>query len=77
VRSVAIPRTNKPGVAGRDFEHRRSFRNTIKSSMGSEGRITRWKRSYGWNPTEVTRVRTWCAYGLFGYNLVKISALAT
>jgi IS5 family transposase len=30
VRSVAIPRQSNPGVARREFEHRRAFRNKIK-----------------------------------------------
>jgi transposase, IS5 family len=79
VRSVAIPRTSKPGAARREFEHRRAFRDKIKWRTGSEGRINHLKRSYGWNRTELTGIqgaRTWCGHGVFAHNLVKISALA-
>jgi transposase, IS5 family len=79
VRNVAIPRASKPGVARREFEHRRAFREKIKWRTGSEGRINHLKRSYGWNRTEFTGIdgaRTWCAHGVFAHNLVKISALA-
>jgi transposase, IS5 family len=79
VRDVAIPRASKPGVARREFEHRRAFREKIKWRTGSEGRINHLKRSYGWNRTEFTGIdgaRTWCAHGVFAHNLVKISALA-
>jgi IS5 family transposase len=79
VRSVAIPRTSKPGAARREFEHRRAFRDKVKWRTGSEGRINHLKRSYGWNRTELTGItgaRTWCGHGVFAHNLVKISALA-
>ena len=79
VRSVAIPRKNKPTAARREFEHRRAFRDKVKWRTGSEGRINHIKRSYGWNRTELTTIqgaRTWCGHGVFAHNLVKIGALA-
>ena len=79
VRSVAIPRMNKPSAARREFEHRRAFRDKVKWRTGSEGRINHIKRSYGWNRTELTSIRgarTWCGHGVFAHNLVKIGALA-
>jgi transposase, IS5 family len=79
VRSVAIPRRDRPGEARREFEHRRTFRNKIKWRTGSEGRINHLKRSFGWNRTELTGIdgaRIWCGHGVFAHNLVKISALA-
>ena len=79
VRSVAIPRTSKPSVARREFEHRRAFRDKIKWRTGSEGRINHLNRSYGWNRIELTGItgaRTWCGHGVFAHNLVKISTLA-
>jgi IS5 family transposase len=79
VRSIAIPRRDKPSAARRDFEHRRAFRAKIKWRTGSEGRINHLKRSYGWNRTELTGIngaRTWCGHGVFAHNLVKLSALA-
>jgi transposase, IS5 family len=79
VRNVAIPRVSKPGIARREFEHRRAFRDKIKWRTGSEGRINHLKRSYGWNRTELTGItgaRIWCGHGVFAHNLVKISALA-
>jgi transposase, IS5 family len=79
VRSVAIPRKNKPTAARREFEHRRAFREKVKWRTGSEGRINHIKRSYGWNRTELTGIngaRTWCGHGVFAHNLVKIGTLA-
>jgi IS5 family transposase len=79
VRSVAIPRRDRPGEARREFEHRRAFRNKIKWRTGSEGRINHLKRSYGWNRTHLTGIdgaRTWCGHGVFAHNLVKLSTLA-
>jgi IS5 family transposase len=79
VRSVAIPRKNKPGAARREFEHRKSFRDKIKWRTGAEGRINHIKRSYGWNRTEFTGIagaRTWCGHGVFAHNLVKLGTLA-
>ena len=80
VRSVAIPRRDRPGKARREFEHRRTFRNKIKWRTGSEGRINHLKRSYGRNRTHLTGLngaRTWCGHGVFAHNLIKISALTT
>jgi transposase, IS5 family len=80
VRSVAIPRKSTPGLARREFEHRRAFRDKIKWRTGVEGRINHIKRSYGWNRTELTTItgaRTWCGHGVFAHNLVKIGALAS
>jgi len=79
VRTVAIPRMSRPGVARCEFEHRRAFRDKIKWRTGSEGRINHLKRSYGWTRTELTSIagaRTWCGHGVFAHNLVKISTLA-
>ena len=79
VRTVAIPRKGKPGVARREFEHRRAFREKVKWRTGSEGRINHLKRSYGWNRTHLTGItgaRTWCGHGVFAHNLTKIGALA-
>jgi IS5 family transposase len=79
VRSVAIPRRDRPGEARREFEHRRAFRDKIKWRTGSEGRINHLKGSYGWNRTHLTGIdgaRTWCGHGVFAHNLVKLSTLA-
>ena len=79
VRTVAIPRMNKPSPARREYEHRRAFRDKIKWRTGSEGRIHHLKQSYGWHRTEFTGLngaRTWCGHGVFAHNLVKISTLA-
>ena len=79
VRTVAIPRMNKPSPARREYEHRRAFRDKIKWRTGSEGRIHHLKQSYGWDRTEFTGLngaRTWCGHGVFAHNLVKISTLA-
>jgi IS5 family transposase len=77
VRDVAIPRKSKPNAQRREIEHRRAFREKVKWRTGCEGRINHMKRSYGWHRTELTGItgaRTWCGYGVFAHNLVKIGA---
>ncbi len=79
VKTIVIPRKAKPGVARREFEHRRAFRNLVKWRTGSEGRISNLKRNYGWNRTLITGLegaRIHCGHGVFAHNLIKIGALA-
>ena len=79
VKNVVIPRRAQPGVARREFEHRRAFRNLVKWRTGSEGRISNLKRNYGWNRTLITGLegaRIHCGHGVFAHNLIKIGALA-
>jgi len=53
VRHVVIPRKGKPGKARQAEEHRPAFRKTVKWRTGSEGRISRLKRGYGWDRTRL------------------------
>ena len=60
--------------------HGRSFRTLVKWRTGCEGRISYLKRRYGWDRTRLDRktgAATWCGYGVFAHNLVKISALGS
>jgi transposase, IS5 family len=78
VRSVVLPTKGKPTAARRTFERRRSFQRLVKWRTGSEGRISCLKRDFGWNRTRMDRIegaRTWCGFGIFNHNLVKIAGL--
>jgi IS5 family transposase len=79
VRTVAIPRKGKPGPTRQRHEHRPAFRKLVKWRTGSEGRISHLKHRYQWDRSRVDgreRTATWCGYGVFTHNLVKITALA-
>ena len=80
VKNVVIPRKAKPGLARREFEHRRAFRKLVKRRTGSEGRISNLKRNYGWNRTLITGLegaRSTVDTGSSPtHNLIKIGALA-
>jgi IS5 family transposase len=79
VSTVAIPRKGKPDATRHAHEHRRAFRRLIRWRGGCEGRINCLKRDYGWDRSRLDglpRTRTWCGYGVFAHNLVKIGDLA-
>lgn len=78
VRFVAIIRKGRQTKARQDLERSRRFRTLIKWRTGSEGRISALKRNWGWNRTlmdGLTGVQTWCGYGVFAHNSIKISGL--
>jgi IS5 family transposase len=79
VTTVAIPRKGKPDATRRAWEHRRAFRKLVRWRAGCEGRISCLKRGYGLDRSRLDglhRTRTWCGYGVFTHNLVKIGNLA-
>jgi IS5 family transposase len=79
VTTVAIPRKGKPDTTRRACEHRRAFCKLARWRAGCEGRISYLKRGYGLDRSRVDglhRARTWCGYGVFTHNLVKIGNLA-
>jgi transposase, IS5 family len=78
VRTVAIVRKGRQSVARQRIERRPRFRKLIKWRTGSEGRISSLKRSFGWNRSLMDGIdgtQTWCGYGIFAHNAIKISAL--
>jgi IS5 family transposase len=80
VRTVAIVRKGRQSAARQKIERRSGFRKLIKWRTGSEGRISSLKRGYGWGRTFMDGIdgaQTWCGYGIFAHNSVKISALIT
>jgi IS5 family transposase len=80
VRFVAIVRKGRPSAARQAVERRPRFRRLIKWRTGSEGRISAVKRGYGWNRSlmdGIAGTQTWCGYGIFAHNAIKISGLIT
>lgn len=80
VRTVVLPTKGKPSAPQRAVENRAQFQRLVKWRTGSEGRISCLKRDFGWNRTQIDGIegaRTWCGYGVFSHNLVKIGALTT
>jgi len=78
VRHIAIVRKGRASAARQKIERRDAFRKLIKWRTGSEGRISALKRSYGWNRTlmdGIAGAQTWCGYGIFAHNSVKIGKL--
>ena len=76
-------RTSDKGQTERVTARRREpseFQRLVKWRTGSEGRISCLKRDFGWSRTQIDGIegaRTWCGYGVFNHNLVKIGALTT
>ncbi len=78
VRFVAIVRKGRQSVARQSVERRPRFAKLIKWRTGSEGRISALKRNYGWGRCLMDGLdgaQTWCGYGIFAHNSVKISGL--
>jgi IS5 family transposase len=78
VRTVVLPTKGKPSASRRAGESQPQFQRLVKWRTGSEGRISCLKRDFGWNRTQIDGIegaRTWCGYGVFNHNLVKIGAL--
>ena len=78
VKFVAIVRKGRQSAARQAVERRPRFRRLIKWRTGSEGRISALKRGYGWNRSlmdGIAGTKTWCGYGIFAHNAIKISAL--
>ena len=80
MRTVVLPTKGKPSASQRVVEGRAQFQRLVKWRTGSEGRISCLKRDFGWNRTQIDGIegaRTWCGYGVFTHNLVKIGVLTT
>jgi transposase, IS5 family len=80
VKFVAIVRKGRQSAARQAVERRPRFRRLIKWRTGSEGRISALKRGYGWNRSlmdGIAGTRTWCGYGIFTHNAIKIGGLIT
>jgi transposase, IS5 family len=78
VKTVAIVRKGRQSAARRVVERRRGFVKLIKWRTGSEGRISSLKRDFGWGRSlmdGIVGTRTWCGYGIFANNSIKISGL--
>jgi IS5 family transposase len=79
VKTVAIPRKGRPGIARQTHERQPGFRRLVKWRTGCEGRISHLKHRYDWDRTRLdglTGARTWCGYAVLAHNLTKITALA-
>ena len=78
VKTVAIVRKGRQSAARRSIEGRPRFRTLIKWRTGCEGRISALKRGHGWSRSLTDGIggtQTWCGYGIFANNSVKISGL--
>ena len=78
VRTVAIPRKGKPGVARQKVQRGRGFVKLVKWRTGSEARISCVKRDWGCSRTLYDGedgARTWAGWGVFGHNAKKVSSL--
>jgi IS5 family transposase len=78
VKFVAIIRKGRQSKDRQNIERSRRFRRLIKWRTGSEGRISALKRNWGWSRTlmdGLAGAQTWCGYGVFAHNAVKISGL--
>jgi IS5 family transposase len=80
INRVVIPRRGKASAARRQVESARGFRNLVKWRTGAEGRIAALKRGYGWDRTlmdGMAGASTWCAWGIFAHNGIKLAGLVT
>jgi transposase, IS5 family len=78
VKFVAIVRKGRQSVTRQAVERQPRFVKLIKWRTGSEGRISTLKRGYGWGRCLMDGLdgaRTWCGYGIFAHNSIKISGL--
>jgi IS5 family transposase len=75
---VAIVRKGKPTRQRASEERRPRFVKLIKWRTGCEARISTLKRGHGWGRSwadGIDGTRTWCGYGVFAHNAVKVSGL--
>jgi IS5 family transposase len=78
VKFVAVVRKGRQSAARQNVERGGRFRRLIKWRTGSEGRISTLKRGYRWGRSlmdGLAGTQTWCGYGIFAHNAVKISGL--
>jgi IS5 family transposase len=78
VDTVAILRKGRPGAARQAEQNEPDFVELVKWRTGAEGRIAALKRQHGWARTRLRgldRARTWCGWGIWSHNAIKIAAL--
>jgi IS5 family transposase len=78
VKTVAIPRKGRPGIARQNLESARKFRSLVKWRTGCEGRISYLKHSWGFERTLFNGeigVNTWCGWGMLSHNSAKIAVM--
>jgi len=78
VKTVAIPRKGRPGLARQKTQRAKGFVKLVKWRTGSEARISCLKRDYGWVRTRIDGLagaQTWCGWGVVAHNATKITAL--
>jgi IS5 family transposase len=79
VKNVVIPKKGKLSQARKKVESARGFRDLVKWRTGSEGRIAVLKHRYGWARSLMDGTpgaATWCGWGVFAHNSVKLAHLA-
>jgi Transposase DDE domain len=72
------PTQGQPGKARQATNTDPRSEASVKWRTGSEGRISRLKRGYGWDRTRLDGIhgaRTWTGLAVLAHNLVKIAAL--
>ncbi len=76
---VAILRKGKTSPIRQAIEDTDDFVELVKWRTGAEGRIAALKRQHGWDRARIRGLagaRTWCGWGVFSHNAIKIAALA-
>lgn len=67
-----------PGIARQKQQRAPGFVKLVKWRTGSEARISRLKRDYGWARTRIdgsAGAQTWCGWGVLAHNATKINVL--
>jgi IS5 family transposase len=75
---VAILRRDKTSRIRQVIEDTDDFVELVKWRTGAEGRIAALKRQHGWDRARIRGLagaRTWCGWGIFSHNAIKIAAL--
>jgi IS5 family transposase len=79
VRRVGLQRTGTPGKARLALERTRRFRRLRNWRVGIEARISHLKRAFGLRRTRLRRLggaRIWVGFGIFTYNLQRMTVVA-
>ena len=75
---AAVLRKGKTSQKRRAVETADNFVELVKWRTGSEGRIAALKRQHGWDRARIhglAGARTWCGWGIFSHNAIKIATL--
>jgi IS5 family transposase len=79
VYKVVIPRMGKPSAERKKAQSVPGFKKLVKWRTGREGRVAALKRGYGWSRRLMdgtAGTTTWCGWGVFAHNSIKIAHLA-